>query len=177
MRNNFDLSAPTDRGTYQFYHNLKGQISDNPQAKYALAYTISQSATNAATDADGKSHRGALMGSLAYRITRKINGETVKTGMLKGLQAILHWPHLLQAMPLGAMHKKRLMKILSDNLVDELIMVAAKGEIEAFTTESGCLFPQSRRGKGRHFDLWSGSDAHRIKSARVDQSLGWAKWR
>jgi LPS-assembly lipoprotein len=98
VRNNFDLSAPTDRGTYQFYHNLMGQISDNPQAQYALSYIISQSATNAATDADGKSHRGVLKGSLAYRITRKINGETVKTGNVN-----LHWPHLLQAMPLGAM--------------------------------------------------------------------------
>ncbi|MEK9735383.1 MAG: hypothetical protein VW297_13385 [Paracoccaceae bacterium] len=44
VRNNFDLSAPTDRGTYQFYHNLKGQISDNPQAQYALSHIPSPKA-------------------------------------------------------------------------------------------------------------------------------------
>jgi len=129
VRNNFDLSAPTDRGTYQFYHNLKGQISDNPQAQYALSYTISQSATNAATDADGKSHRGVLKGSLAYRITRKINGETVKTGNVKGFTS---YPALASSVASDAAGRdatKRLMKILSDNLVDELMMVAAKGEI------------------------------------------------
>jgi len=129
VRNNFDLSAPTDRGTYQFYHNLKGQISDNPQAQYALSYTISQSATNAATDADGKSHRGVLKGSLAYRITRKINGETVKTGNVKGFTSYSELASSVTSDAAGCDATKRLMKILSDNLVDELMMVAAKGEI------------------------------------------------
>ena len=129
VRNNFDLSAPTDRGTYQFYHNLKGKISDNPQAKYALAYTIFQSATNAATDADGKSHRGALMGSLAYRITRKINGQTVKTGNVKGFTSYSALASSVASDAAGRVSTKRLMKILSDHLVDELMMVAAKGEI------------------------------------------------
>ena len=129
VRNNFDLSAPTDRGTYQFYHNLKGQISDNPQAQYALSYTISQSATNAATDADGKSHRGVLKGSLEYRITRKINGETVKTGKVKGFTSYSALASSVASDAAGRDATKRLMKILSDNLVDELIMVTAKGEI------------------------------------------------
>ncbi|MEK9643470.1 MAG: hypothetical protein VW122_12980 [Paracoccaceae bacterium] len=129
VRNNFDLSAPTDRGTYQFYHNLEGQISDNPQAQYALAYTISQSATNAATDADGKSHRGVLKGSLAYRITRKINGETVKTGKVKGFTSYSALASSVASDAAGRDATKRLMKILSDNLVDELMMVATKGEI------------------------------------------------
>ena len=129
VRNNFDLSAPTDRGTYQFYHKLKGQISDNPQAQYALSYTISQSATNAATDADGKSHRGVLKGSLAYRITRKINGETVKTGNVKGFTSYSALASSVASDAAGRDATKRLMKILSDNLVDELMMVAAKGEI------------------------------------------------
>ena len=129
VRNNFDLSAPTDRGTYQFYHNLKGQISDNPQAQYALSYTISQSATNSATDADGKSHRGVLKGSLAYRITRKINGETVKTGDVKGFTSYSALASSVASDAAGRDATKRLMKILSDNLVDELMMVAAKGEI------------------------------------------------
>ena len=129
VRNNFDLSAPTDRGTYQFYHNLKGQISDNPQAQYALSYTISQSATNAATDADGKSHRGVLKGSLAYRITGKINGETVKTGNVKGFTSYSALASSVASDAAGRDSTKRLMKILSDNLVDELMMVAAKGEM------------------------------------------------
>ena len=129
VRNNFDLSAPTDRGTYQFYHNLRGQISDNPQAQYALSYTISQSATNAATDADGKSHRGVLKGSLAYRITRKINGQTVKTGNVKWLTSYSALASSVASDAAGRDATKRLMKILSDNLVDELMMVAAKGEI------------------------------------------------
>ena len=129
VRNNFDLLAPTDRGTYQFYHNLKGQISDNPQAQYALSYTISQSATNAATDADGKSHRGVLKGSLAYRITGKINGETVKTGNVKGFTSYSALASSVASDAAGRDATIRLMKILSDNLVDELMMVAAKGEI------------------------------------------------
>ena len=129
VRNNFDLLAPTDRGTYQFYHNLKGQISDNPQAQYALSYTISQSATNAATDADGKSHRGVLKGSLAYRITRKINGQTVKTGNVKGFTSYSALASSVASDAAGRDSTKRLMKILSDNLVDELMMVAAKGEM------------------------------------------------
>ena len=129
VRSNFDLSAPTDRGTYQFYLNLKGQISDNPQAQYALAYTISQSATNAATDADGKSHRGVLKESLAYRITRKINGDTLKTRNVKGFTSYSALASSVASDAAGRDAKKRLMKILSDNLVDELMMVAAKGEI------------------------------------------------
>ena len=129
VRNNFDLSAPTDRRTYQFYHNLKGQISDNPQVQYALSYTISQSATNAATDADGKSHRGVLKGSLAYRITGKINGETVKTGNVKGFTSYSALASSVASDAAGRDATIRLMKILSDNLVDELMMVAAKGEI------------------------------------------------
>ncbi|MEL0285704.1 MAG: hypothetical protein VW949_04040 [Paracoccaceae bacterium] len=129
VRNNFDLSAPTDRGTYEFHHNLNGQISDNPQAQYALSYTIFQSATNAATDADGKSHRGVLKGSLAYRITRKINGETVKTGKVKGFTSYYALASSVASDAAGRDATKRLMKILSDNLVDELMMVAAKGEI------------------------------------------------
>ena len=129
VRNNFDLSAPTDRGTYEFYHNLKGQISDNPQAQYALSYTIFQSATNAATDADGKSHRGELKGSLANRITRKINGQTVKTGNVKGFTSYSALASSVASDAAGRDFTKRLMKILSDNLVDELMMVAAKGEM------------------------------------------------
>ena len=129
VRNNFDLSAPTDRGTYEFHHNLKGQISDNPQAQYALSYTIFQSATNAATDADGKSHRGVLKGSLAYRITGKINGETVKTGNVKGFTSYSALTSSVASDAAGRDATIRLMKILSDNLVDELMMVAAKGEI------------------------------------------------
>ena len=129
VRNNFDLSAPTDRGTYEFHHNLKGQISDNPQAQYALSYTIFQSATNAATDADGKSHRGVLKGSLAYRITRKINGQTVKTENVKGFTSYSALASSVASDAAGRDATKRLMKILSDNLVDELMMVAAKGEI------------------------------------------------
>ena len=129
VRNNFDLSAPTDRGTYQFYHNLKGQISDNPQAQYALSYTISQSATNAAKDADGKSDRGVLTGSIAYRITQKINGETMKTGSVKGFTSYSTLASSVVRDAAGRDATKRLMKILSDNLVDELTMVAAKGEM------------------------------------------------
>ena len=129
VRNNFDLSAPTDRGTYEFYHNLKGQISDNPQAQYALSYTIFQSATNPATDADGKSQRGVLKGSLAYRITRKINGQTVKTGNVKWLTSYSALASSVASDAAGCDSTKRLMKILSDNLVDELMMVAAKGEM------------------------------------------------
>ena len=129
VRNNFDLSAPTDRGTYQFYHNLKGQISDKPQAQYALSYTISQSATNAATDADGKSHRGLLKGSLACRTTRKITSETVKTGNVKGFTSYSALASSVASDAAGRVSTKRLMKILSDHLVDELMMVAAKGEM------------------------------------------------
>ena len=129
VRNNFDLSAATDRGTYQFYHNLKGQISDNPQAQYALSYTISQSATTAATDADGKSHRGVLKEPLAYRITRKINGQTVKTENVKGFTSYSALASSVASDAAGRDATKRLMKILSDNLVDELMMVAAKGEM------------------------------------------------
>ncbi len=129
VRSNFDLSAPTDRGTYQFYLNLKGQISDNPQAQYALAYTISLSATNAATDADGKSHRGVLKEPLAYRITRKINGDTLKTRKVKGFTSYSALASSVASDAAGRDATKRLMKTLLDNLVDELMMVAAKGEI------------------------------------------------
>ena len=129
VRNNFDLSAPTDRGTYEFYHNLKGQISDKPQALYALSYTIFQRATNAATYADGKSHREVLKGSLAYRITRKINGQTVKTGNVKGFTSYSALASSVASDAAGRVSTKRLMKILSDHLVDELMMVAAKGEM------------------------------------------------
>ena len=105
VRNKFDLSAPTDRGNYRFNHNRKGQISDKPQAQYAPSYTISQSATNAATDADGKSHRGVLKGSLACRTTRKTTSETLKTGNVKGFTSYSALASSFQAMPLGAMRE------------------------------------------------------------------------
>ena len=93
------------------------------------SYTIFQTATNAATDADGKSHREVLKGSLAYRITRKINGQTVKTGNVKGFTSYSALASSVASDAAGRVSTKRLMKILSDHLVDELMMVAAKGEM------------------------------------------------
>ncbi|NCW55862.1 MAG: hypothetical protein EBV97_19155, partial [Rhodobacteraceae bacterium] len=72
---------------------------------------------------------GVLKGSLEYRITRKINGETVKTGKVKGFTSYSALASSVASDAAGRDATKRLMKILSDNLVDELMMVAAKGEI------------------------------------------------
>ncbi len=129
IRNNFDLMAPTDRGTYQFYHDLKGQISDNPQGKYALSYSISKNTTNAAIDADGRSHRSLLKGALDYKITSKTTGDTVTKNRIVGFTSYSALASSVASNASGRDATKRLMKILSDNLVDDLMLAAAKGEI------------------------------------------------
>ena len=129
IRNTFDLMAPSDRGSYQFYHNLKGQISDNRLGRYTLSYSISKNTTNAAIDADGRSHRSILKGKLSYRITRKKTGETVKSNKIKGFTSYSALASSVASDASGRDATKRLMKILSDQLVDDLLLAAAKGEI------------------------------------------------
>ena len=129
ITNTFDLMAPTDRGTYQFYHNLKGQISDNPEGRYALSYSISQNTTNAAIDADGKSHRSLLKGALDYKITRKTTGKTVTKNTIFGFTSYSALASSVASDASGRDATKRLMKILSDNLVHDLMLAAAKGKI------------------------------------------------
>tara|TARA_B100001057_G_scaffold487403_1_gene570091 strand:+ start:2815 stop:3303 length:489 start_codon:yes stop_codon:yes gene_type:complete len=129
IRDAFVLKAPTDRGSYQFYHNLKRQVSDNRLGRYVLSYSISTNTTNAAIDADGRSHRSILKGKLSYKITLKKTGEMVKSNEINVFTSYSALASSVASDASGRDATKRLMKILSDQLVDDLLLAAAKGEI------------------------------------------------
>ena len=128
-RNAFQIMAPTEQGTYQFFHDLMGWIFDSYHWKHALFLSTSQKTTNAAIAANGKSHRNILEGALEYKMTLIKAGELLIKKRNNGFKS---YSALTSSIADDASRRyaaKRLMQILSDKLTDNLILTATKREI------------------------------------------------
>ena len=127
--NAFQLMRPIEQGTYQFFHDFKRRISDSSQGQYALSFRRSQKINNEAIITNGKSYRSILEGALDYK---PIEIKTVKLVITKRINRSKSYSALaclIVSDASGRNAAKRLMQFLPNNLTEDLILTATKGEI------------------------------------------------
>ena len=127
--NAFQLMRPIEEGTYQFYHNFKGRISDISQGQHELSLRPSQKITNETIVANGKSYRSILEGVLDYKPIDIKAGKLVITKRINRSTSFSALACLIVSDAIGRDAAKRLMQFLPNSLTNDLILTATKGEI------------------------------------------------
>ena len=127
--NTFQLMRPIEQGTYHFFHDFKGQISDSSQGQHALSFSPSQKINNEVIVANGKSYRSILEGVLDYKPIDIKTGKLVITKRINRSESYSALACLIMSDASGRNAAKRLMQFLPNNLTEDLILTATKGEI------------------------------------------------
>ena len=129
INKSFEPTAQTDGRYYQFFHDLKGQSSNNAQERSALCDIISKNKTKAVIDAYGKSRGIRQKAAKDYKVLLKKAGETLATKRITRLTNYTASASFVASDAFGRHMTKRLMKIQSDNLEYGLMVAITKGEI------------------------------------------------
>ena len=123
------IDAPSNRAGYILYHQLENRLKDTEDGKYKLSFSISETSSRAAIDADGRAHRAVLEGFATYNLRRLSDNQTVTSGRVKGFTGYSTLAASVASHAASRDATQRLMTSLAEKIVFELVLVANKGDI------------------------------------------------
>lgn len=125
---NLSIEAPTDRAGYVLYHHLDNRLKDSDDGKYNLSFSISETSSRAAIDENGRAHRALLEGVATYDLRRASDNKTIIKGRVHGFTGYSTLAASVASHASSRDATQRLMSMLADKIVYELIIAADKGD-------------------------------------------------
>ncbi len=114
-------AAPTTENAYDFVEQIETRLGRADAGRFALTYDINTSEDSLGVTTDQEITRYNVVGTVDYVLTDTTTGAVVRSGQVDAFTGYLATTTLLAARTAQADAERRLMIILADKIVTELV--------------------------------------------------------
>ena len=129
LAGNVSIEAPSDRASYILYHQLNNHLQDSDDGDYELSISISEISSRAAIDENGRAHRALLQGFATFDLRRVSDKKSVINGRVQGFTGYSKLAASAASHASSRDATKRLMTVLADKIVYELVLASDQGAL------------------------------------------------
>ena len=116
--------APGSRVGFEFVANLEERLGVARDPRYGLSYSLSLSATGVGSTPSGETARNNLLGSATYNVYDLETQRQLTTGTVQGFTGYSTTRLIVSSNSVDRDARDRLMKILAEKVVAQLIQTA-----------------------------------------------------
>lgn len=124
MRGKIIVDAPSDRNGFEFVRHLESRLDHATNPTYAMSYKITLFEDSIAIARNQDITRYNIIGSAAFSLRDLTTGKTVYKGRVEDFTSYGATSDPLSTTTAGENARKRLMVILGDSIVSQLIATA-----------------------------------------------------
>lgn len=126
LRGAVSIQQPGTRADYTLATRLEDRLGRAADAPYSLAYTITQTTEDQAISPDQRIQRIALLGQVEYTLTEGATGRVVLSGQIDDFTGYNATGTTVATQTAEQDAERRLMVILADRMVEELVLGLAR---------------------------------------------------
>ena len=120
------VDAPADKDAFDLVERLEERLGRTNAAAFRLSYRIDTEVEGQAIAQDNRINRYQVLGSVAFTLHDAATGEALTSGRVSSFTAYSAFGTALAAAASEADARTRLMRILADKLVTQLIATSAE---------------------------------------------------
>ncbi|MGB3315374.1 MAG: LPS assembly lipoprotein LptE [Albidovulum sp.] len=121
-----EIDAPSNKDQFDLVERLEERLGRPSTAKYRLSYRVSVTEEGQAISRTNRTNRYQLIGTLSYTLHGAQNGKALSSGKVSSFTAYSAFGTSVAAAASEADARTRLMRILADQLVTQLIATSAE---------------------------------------------------
>ena len=121
-----EIDAPTNKDQFDLVERLEERLGRPSAAAYRLSYRVNVKEEGQAISRTNRTNRYQLIGTLSYTLHRASNSKALSSGKVSSFTAYSAFSTSVAAAASEADARTRLMRILADQLVTQLIATSAE---------------------------------------------------
>lgn len=121
-----EIDAPSNKDQFDLVERLEERLGRPSAAQFRLSYRVSVTEEGQAISRTNRTNRYQLLGNLSYTLHRAANGKALSSGKVSSFTAYSAFGTSVAAAASEADARTRLMRILADQLVTQLIASSAE---------------------------------------------------
>lgn len=119
------IADPTDRNSFDLVGRLQERLGRSRAPRWKLGYSIDTNSVGLGITAANTITRYNITGSVTYRLTDEASGQTVTRGLVKNFTSYAASGTVISTAASERDAYERLMRILADQIVTDLIATSA----------------------------------------------------